>query len=262
MFFYGSKLFWMLVQPTTLILILFLGAIALLLLGRRKLGLIAVCTAAATYIAIVYLSIGQWLIAPLENRFPANPQLPDKIAGIIVLAGPIDRNLTRARGQLAIRDGSERYIEFSRLVRQFKHATAIISGGNPSADQHLEHQAVVARRLLDSLGLSDRPILLETESRNTDENIRFTYETVQPEPGSHWIMVTSAYHMPRAMAVARSQRWNLIPYPVDFRTEGSRGRFFGALDHGEAFTLADLAIKEWLGLLAYYLAGKSAVLWP
>ncbi len=262
MSFYLSKIIWAVVQPTILIGLLLLMGIALLVFNRRTMGLIAVGIGSFCYCSIVFLSAGQFLIAPLENRYPANPDLPAKVDGILVLSGPLDRRMTVARQQLSIRDGAERYLEFSKLLRRYKDVEAVISGGNPSLAGKLEGQAVFARQILDRVGIEESRVKLEINSRNTDENIRFSHNLLKPSADSKWIIITSAYHMPRAQAVLKKLAWKTIPYPVDFKTEGQNGRVLFTMDSGEAFTVVDLAIKEWLGLLYYYLTGKSAALWP
>ena len=73
-------------------------------------------------------------------------------------------------------------------------------------------------------------------------------------------MITSAYHMPRAIAVLCKQGWDALPYPVDFRTEGPGGQLLFTTTGGEDLQLTDLAVKEWLGLAVYYLTGKSGTL--
>ncbi len=262
MFFYLSKLVWALIQPSTAIaLALVLG----LLLGWarwRRLGGTLVVLGAAGYIAIAVLSAGQLIIAPLENRFPVNPQILEAPDGILLLGGPIDSQLSAARGQLALFDGAERYVAFVELMRRFPDARGVVSGGNPSLTRDSAGQASHARDLLQKLGFDISRVTFETQARNTHENIVLSRELVAPQADSRWIVITSGYHMPRAVGVMRAQGWPAIAYPVDFRSEGEGGRFFFTTTHGEALEVADLAAKEWLGLFAYYLSGKTSELLP
>jgi uncharacterized SAM-binding protein YcdF (DUF218 family) len=192
MSFYLSKLVWAIIQPSMLIAFVLLTGVALLVFRRRAMGLIAVGFGTICYCSIVFLSAGQFLIAPLENRYPANPDLPAKIDGIIVLTGPLDRGMTVARQQLSIRDGAERYLEFSKLLRRYEDAEAVISGGNPSLNSEMEGQAVFAKQILDRVGIEESRVTFEINSRNTDENIRFSHNLLKPSAGSKWIIITSA----------------------------------------------------------------------
>jgi uncharacterized SAM-binding protein YcdF (DUF218 family) len=106
------------------------------------------------------------------------------------------------------------------------------------------------------MGLDPARLILEPRSRNTYENILFTKALVKPNPGQVWLLVTSAIHMPRALGVARKQDWVMVPWPSDYITgpHGAHADFNIAGNLGAA----DYAVHEWIGALAYRLAGKSA----
>ncbi|OWY06100.1 hypothetical protein B6V75_08420 [Thioclava sp. F1Mire-8] len=104
-------------------------------------------------------------------------------------------------------------------------------------------------------GVPQARLLLETRSRNTSENARFSYNLAQPEPGETWVLVTSAFHMRRAMASFERAGWEeVVPYPVDYRAvwflEDTGWDFAGHLE-----TL-NLALKEWVGIWAYAASGR------
>jgi uncharacterized SAM-binding protein YcdF (DUF218 family) len=90
----------------------------------------------------------------------------------------------------------------------------------------------------------------------------FSRLVAQPKPGERWLLVTSAYHMPRAMAAFRAAGFAVQAYPVDWRTRGimDATRPFASLSDGLSRT--DTAIHEWIGLLAYRLSGKTRELLP
>ena len=104
--------------------------------------------------------------------------------------------------------------------------------------------------------------MLEISSRTTDENARFTRKLVSPKPGERWLLVTSAHHMPRSVGVFRKAGFDVEPYPVDWRTRGwiDASMPFDRLSGGLA--CADAAVHEWVGLVAYWLAGRSDALFP
>ena len=164
------------------------------------------------------------MIAPLENRFPAPPADLPPPYGIIVLGGAIDDDISRARGQTTFDEGAERLTEAAILARRYPSARIVYTGGSNSLLGRPSSEAEDARRLLVAMGVDPQRITLETRSRNTDENARFTAAIVHPEPDQTWLIVTSAYHMPRAMGLFRKAGFAAIAYPVDYRTEGGRGR--------------------------------------
>lgn len=262
MFFYLSKLFWFLIQPDNLIAMSLAGAVIFAWLGWRKTGFVLTGTSAVMYLVFVTFAAGQYLIAPLENRFPANPDLSTPPDGIILLSGPIDSRLTEARGQVSFQEGAERYIEFIGLLNRYPDAVGIVSGGNPSVINKGQGQAELAKLIFRGLGFDSSRIIFETNSRNTFENAVNTRELIKPETDEKWVVVTSAYHMPRAIGTFRHIGWEVMPYPVDYRSEGEKSNRFFTMGGGEALSVANLAIKEWIGLIAYYISGRSTKLFP
>ena len=93
------------------------------------------------------------------------------------------------------------------------------------------------------------------------ENGQFTKELLKPKPDQLWILVTSAYHMPRAVAVFRKAGFSIIAYPVDYHTNGDASDFtnFSVIDN---LSKVDTATKEWIGLMVYWLAGRTDELLP
>ena len=96
---------------------------------------------------------------------------------------------------------------------------------------------------------------LEDRSRNTAENAVQAAKLLQPKPGQKWILITSAFHMPRAKALFEAQGFEILARPVDFKTSGFEGswRVFGRPSTG--LKRIDLAAKEWAGLGVAWLLG-------
>ena len=120
-----------------------------------------------------------------------------------------------------------------------------------------------ARLLFLGLGLPENRLILEDKSRNTVENAVFTRRLVDPKPGERWLLVTSAWHMPRAMGVFRKAGFQVEAFPVDFLSAGKPADYVRPYRKAaRGLDIADDAFKEWAGLLAYYLAGYSDALFP
>jgi len=261
LFFWLSKLAWYLVAPDSVIVLLVLAAWVFLVRGaiqwaKRTLGLVV-----AIVLVLAALPVGEWVLYPLETRIPTNPRLPQRVDGIIVLGGPEDEVRTFLWGQVEVNDAAERFLASVALSRRHPQAKLVFTSGSGSlVDQSLKG-ADVARRLYQELGLDVSRIVFESESRNTAENVSRSKALVRPAPGESWVVVTSAFHMPRSVGIFCKEGWPVIPYPVDHRTlPGHAVRFGGGLS-GNLSSLS-LGIKEWLGLTAYFLTGRTSALFP
>ena len=111
------------------------------------------------------------------------------------------------------------------------------------------------------MGLAKDRFILEPASRNTFENAVFSQALLEPKEGEVWLLVTSAFHMPRSVGIFRELPWRVIPYPVDYRVGHSVAEnvpvFFS-----EKLSIIDLVAKEWVGLVAYRFLGRASVLFP
>ncbi len=259
MFFVASKALWFFAAPSALLI---LGALVGAAFSARRSGQLLAFACLALLLVIGAAPLGALLIAPLENRFPAPPANLPAPYGVVVLGGAIDDDISRARGQTTFDEGAERLTEAAILARRYPSARIVYTGGSNSLTGRPSSEAEDARRLLVAMGVDSQRITLETRSRNTDENARFTAALVHPESGQTWLVVTSAYHMPRAMGLFRKAGFDAVADPVDYRTEGGRRdwRLNVNLPHGLA--LFDLAAHEWVGLLAYRLSGRIDSFFP
>jgi uncharacterized SAM-binding protein YcdF (DUF218 family) len=259
MTFIASKLFWGIAAPANLLLLLLLAALFIMARSRRRRGFgLAVVVALALLLAAI-LPVGQWLIAPLEDRFPV-PTVPARVDGIIVLGGAVEPMISHAHGQVALNDAAERLTTALALAQRHPEARLLLTGGDASVlPRPGEEEAELMRTLLIDLGLAPDRLLIEDRSRNTYENALFSRALVQPKPGETWLLVTSASHMPRAVGCFRQVGWPALPYPVDFHTEDEPRLEFLLSGH---LALLDLAAKEWVGLFAYRLLGRIDALFP
>ncbi|HEX4113216.1 MAG TPA: YdcF family protein, partial [Stellaceae bacterium] len=211
-----GKLYWYIVAPGNLLTIILLIGAVTLLSRRRRTGAVLAGIAAVGFAAILVTPIPDWTILPLEDRFP-RPRLPDRLDGIVVLGGAVDEAITRARHAPTVNDSAERVIETAALARRYPAATIVLSGGEGLRSIGW-NEAAPTRDILESLGVPAGRMVLETRSRNTIENAEDSFALVHPQPGQNWLLVTSAFHMSRAVGCFRHVGWQVIPYPVDYRT--------------------------------------------
>ncbi len=265
MTFVASKLLWIVVAPGNLLLIVLVAGVIVAAWSRRRRGFGLIAAATAGLLVIAALPIGPWLTAPLEDRFPPIAA-PARVDGIVVLGGSVDPGLSWSRGQITLVAAAGRVTETVVLARRFPEARVVISGGDGSLFPGGLSEATATRDLLVDLGVAAAErIVVEGNSRNTYENAVMSHAAVQPKTGETWLLVTSALHMPRAVGCFRRVGWTIVPYPVDYRTTlkltTSPGLQPGLL-LADDLMLVTLAVKEWLGLAAYYALGRTDALLP
>jgi uncharacterized SAM-binding protein YcdF (DUF218 family) len=262
MFFVLSKVLGFFAAPSNLVIALGLVGLALLPTRFARFGW---WLAAGSLIAMAMLGlspIGNALIIPLEQRFPvwdASRGAPD---GIVVLGGAIAPDVSAARNDPALNEAAERMTAAVELARRYPDARILFSGGSGALIYDEGNEAEFALRLLESLGLPRARILLEDRSRNTVENAVFSKALAQPKPGERWLLVTSGYHMPRSVGIFRKAGFPVEPYPVDWRTRGTADVWRPFPTMGEGLRRSDIAMREWIGLAAYWITGQSSELFP
>jgi uncharacterized SAM-binding protein YcdF (DUF218 family) len=261
MFFVLSKIFWTAAQPFSLVCILLLVGTAAVWTGWRRLGL-ALLTATVGLVAITgFTNLGGILLSPLEDRFPAPAAAPAHVDGIVVLGGFLDGYVDAKRGGYELDAAADRIVETLRLAMRYPDARVIVSGGTGDLIVNSEGDATGAERFFAAFGLSGSHFEYDTRSRNTWQNALYSRELARPGPNQTWLLVTSAWHMPRAVGCFRRAGFAVVPWPVDYRT-GPREGFAISGDALGGMSLTTLALKEWIGLAAYDVTGRSSALFP
>ncbi len=260
-FFVASKVIWAIISPDGLIVLLGVAAWLTLVFGWQKFSRRLLSLCALLLLVIGFLPVGEWLIAPLENRFAANAALPAQADGIIVLGGAIAPYHSAAWGQPELGSGADRIANFLYLANLYPSAQLVFTGGSGSVTQQEFKETEAARILFDQLGMADRAIIYESESRNTVENAENSKALLTPGPEEEWVLITSAFHMPRAIGVFCQQDWVVTPYPVDhYSKKGDLLR----IEFSFSGNLGQLvsAMREWVGLITYRVTGKTSQLLP
>lgn len=257
-----SKVLWTAAQPSTFVLILLVIAALLLFTRARRWGRGLVVVAAALYFIGGILPLSTWLTLPLEQRFPRANLSGDELTGIIVLGGAEDARIASGRHVHAINESGERITEAAVLALRYPRAKLVFTSNAAEFGGTRTTGAETANQIFRDLGIAPDRLIPESASRNTWENALFTKELLQPQPGQRWLVVTSASHMPRAMAVFRKVGFPVEPWPVDYRTAGPGDAWTLFEAPTEGLKRLELAVHEWIGLIAYRLMGRSDVLFP
>jgi uncharacterized SAM-binding protein YcdF (DUF218 family) len=157
--------------------------------------------------------------------------------------------------------GAERLSEAAALAHRYPTAMVVYSGGILGDEPTTEGS--IAKRFFLELGVEESRIVLETRSLSTAENAAFTRELIMPQPGQRWLLVTSAWHMPRAVGAFRRAGFPVIPYPVGYTTPGLSNDYWSIRSFtSRGLVRADAAVHEWIGLIAYWLMGRTDALFP
>jgi uncharacterized SAM-binding protein YcdF (DUF218 family) len=256
MFFYLSKIFWFLAQPLTLATFLLALALLAAVLRWRRIAGTGFVLAFLILALSAWTSLGSILLAPLENRFPRPATPPDNVAGIVVLGGGFEGAINQARGGFELNTGGDRFVEAAVLALRYPQARVLISGGRGALTLAGEADADTAPRMLEALGVARNRLLLENRSRDTYENALFSKEMANPQPGETWLLVTSAFHMPRSVALFRKAGFDVVPWPTDYRTSGREGIGLFRDNAVDSIQTTSVAVREWIGLFAYWLVGR------
>jgi uncharacterized SAM-binding protein YcdF (DUF218 family) len=262
MFFILSKALGFFALPSNLLITIGLVGLVLLLTPFRRLASWLVVTSLVLLALFGLSPLGNALMLPLEERFPpwdASRGPPD---GVIVLGGIIAEDVSAARGAVALNESAERVTVAAELARRYPNVRIIFSGGTNALIFEKDAEAGFAVRQLEDLGVARERITAEEQSRNTIENAVFSRLIANPLPGERWLLLTSAFHMPRAVAVFRAVGFPVEPYPVDWRTTGPADLFRPYPSVSEGLRRTDVAVREWVGLLLYRFTGKTVELFP
>lgn len=262
MAFAFGKLAFLLLRPSNLLLLLALAGFAGVWSRPRRWarGLLALSLGVA--VAATVLPVGRWLIGPLEERFPPPAGgYPARVDGVVVLGGGIDPEITAGRGAPAFTDPAERYMTLMELARRYPDARVVFTGGVGRLEGGVPPETEAVRLLLERHGLAGRA-LLEDQARNTRENALFAREIARPAPGETWLLVTSAGHMPRSVGVFRAAGWEVVPWPVDYRTPAGGAVADLRFKVADRLYELDEAAYEWLGLAYYRAVGWTTELFP
>jgi uncharacterized SAM-binding protein YcdF (DUF218 family) len=206
--------------------------------------------------------LGKLFVLPLEQRFPPWDHSRGAPDGIVVLGGAIDPDLSAAHGRPVLDRAGDRIVAAAELARQYPNARIVFSGGNANLIRDdSAKEADYALSMLEELGVAKSRLAADRLSRNTVENAEFVKAIANPKEGERWLLVTSAFHMPRSIGLFRKAGFKVEAYPVDWRaSESSAFSFSSAAINGLERT--NVAMREWIGLTAYRLTGKTDHFFP
>lgn len=249
-----TEILWSLLQPSTLLTLLVAAALAATWVRWTALAATLLTAFLVVVVAVVWLPFDEWLGAPLETQVQPAP-LPDRVDGVVILGGAVDWRVTRDRQQLALNDAGERIAAAAALAQRYPDARIVFTGSFADAFADDFRVRATSNSLFFGPHFGDRDLLFLGEARSTYEDALLALEAASPSESETWVLVTSAWHMPRALGTFEALGWTLAPFPVDYRTSGDANV---APSWDVAATLADLdrLVREWGALAVYRRAGR------
>ncbi len=255
--FIAAKLLAFLTQPLAWVALLMLAAVLVVRQSprwSRRLGLAAF----AMLLVLGWEPLPDALIRRLETQYPALAADADlqAFSGVVVLGGALESAYVWSTpSQSALNEAAERMTELLPLLRKQPALRVLFAGGEGELFGNGLSEAQRAQRFFVTQGIPAQQVMYESASRTTFENALLGKSVPGVNPARPWLLLTSGWHMPRAMATFRHNGWNVTACPVDFRSGLATPWTQYSMDRGAHKWR--LALHEWLGLLAYHLSGRA-----
>jgi len=255
--FIAAKLTAFLTQPLAWVAMLWL--LALVWVRTRPTRAVRTGTLALTLLMLLgWEPLPDALLRYLEQQYPpmARAQIPPSTVGVVVLGGALaPAYVWSVPGQSALNDAAERMTEPLALLHQHPHLKLLFTGGEGELMGSKFSEADRAKVFFGAQGIPANKVIYEGASRTTYENAVFSQQLPGVDSTQPWLLLTSAMHMPRAMAAFQKAGWNVTAYPVDFRAGTGTPWTQYTMDVG--IRKWRLALHETIGLLAYRLSGRA-----
>ncbi|MCC9622838.1 YdcF family protein [Thalassospira sp. MA62] len=265
MFYFLSKTAGVLLNATLMHGIALLICVILICFpATRKAGQVMLIGITVLSLVITVIPVGTFLIQKLETRFEKPDLDQTEFAGVIALSGALNAQTYLEHGEVTFPIAPDRIFNMLDLANQYPNKPIIYTGGDGSLFDRGFSEAAVLQKWLSDSNLLTPNMYFETAAKNTHQNAENTRKLVYkdwPELSKQpWLLVTSAYHMPRAVGTFRKAGWNVIAYPVGRRT--SDRLHLTSLNVSGAIKLLGRGLREWVGLTAYYVTGRTDEWFP
>jgi uncharacterized SAM-binding protein YcdF (DUF218 family) len=261
MFFVLSKTVSLLLLPSNFLIGIGIVGVVLLATRWRRIGVRLMAASIVLLVLAAWLPIAGPLERVLETRFPPWDPARGVPDGIIVLGGAIDPTLSRIYGTTQVIESAERVTVIAKLAHDYPKARIVYSGGVGSLLGDEDRESHYVGQMIATFGVPPGRVMMEDRSNNTYQNAVYTKALVDPKPGEHWLLVTSAWHMARAVGCFRQVGFPVEAYPVDWRVE-PHFRFSLNRRLGGGLAALDDVTHEWLGLFAYWITGRTSSFFP
>lgn len=256
-FLLSTKLLPILVYPLSFVIILSIMGLFVMALARRRFA-IALLGAAVSWLWLASMPIfADWAIATLERQFPAQPiETMPKADVAIILGGAVSQPVP-PRVDVDLNGSFDRVYYAMQLYRAGRIKKVLVTGGNlPWLPNAIPEAELIRSFLVDWGNIPPDIIEIATQSRNTRENALEIKKLWEDQPFKSALLITSAAHMPRAIAVFQKVGLPVTAATTDIEALNDVPLTpLRWLPDASALALTTVAIREWLGYWAYRLRG-------
>ncbi|AHK43037.1 MULTISPECIES: YdcF family protein [Ensifer] len=257
-----SKIFWLVAQPLSLAFFAVLAGLLMTAAGLRRSGVAFGLLGALVLFVSLFTTSGSYFLQMLEDHFPRPTVPPATLSCVIVLGGAFENEVMASRGGIEFNQAADRFIETAMLAKRYPQARILISGGDGSFSGAYDGDAKASEAFFATFGIGPERLIREEQSRTTFENARNTEALLTANSLANCALVTSAFHMPRSVGLFRKLGLEVTPWPTDYRTSGTVTPGFDFTQPSLNAQLATTAVREWIGLAAYYFGGRTDSLLP
>ena len=261
MTYFVSRIVGWVIDPLILTFVLLGFSVACALISMQRLGRFFLFVSTIWLGVVLFTPFANLMAVALEGRF-VRPTLPDHVDGIITLGGGLEFRIAHERNVTEQANAADRLYETVLLAKKFPDAKVVYTGSTNMIDGRRYSSGDIAKQYLTSLGVEESRIILEEDARNTFSNVVRSKALLNPKQDEVWVVVTSAYHMPRAIGVFRTQNWKVLPWPSDYQTHGNSAAYDFSYDAFSNVETLKLALHEWVGLISYRWLGRTTELFP
>lgn len=250
MFFYLSKILNFIIHPILWVFVLLLFG---LFSKKRSKGFLWM----GMLVFVVFSNplFCNYVMRSWELTTPPKENLPLMEVGI-VLTGALGHN-PDMEDQMHVSDAGDRFTEAMVLYKEGFIKKILITGGSGSILDPDFKESEVLKNFLVTIGFPEEDIIIEPNSRNTHENAANTAQVLKEyslDDRKH-LLITSAFHMRRSLACFSKEKIDVVPYSVDFRSSYVEWDLTWLLPSPHALANWSMLIKEWVGIVAYKVAG-------
>lgn len=255
LFFWAPQVLGFVQRPLDWVLLLLIAA--LLFFWRRRARAAQATVAAATLLMLLVgvHAIPALLVQRLEDAYPPTSRSPAEFAGALVLGGGLDGGVDAlSRGQTSLTGAAERMTTALVLARRFPDLQIVLTGYAGVFEPSTLSEAAAAVKFFAEQDAPTARVLVEPTARNTAEIAENVKSLAGVDPSRPWLLITSAWNMPRALLAFRKAGWNVEPLPVDYITGTSIDWFEYSVSGGSA--MWSLALHELIGIAWYRITGR------
>ena len=262
-----SRGIWTIVQPSNFLMLTLTISFLLFKISHKtskikKIANITIPVCIAFLCIAGFTNLSYWALVPLENRFHkfVNKIDDGPYSGIIVLGGSEVLPESSVTNQAALNHAGERLFTTASLAIKLPELPIIHAGGT-RYQAYTWSDNDVAKKIFEDAGIDMSRVRFVTNSYNTHTNALETQALINDHETLPWLLVTSAFHMPRSVGAYRKAGIYFQPYPVDYKSTLEYNGLF-TFDFAKNLFHFDLAIHEYIGLFAYYITDRSSDLFP